>query len=79
MQKGAVWILRGSGKKRQGRTSKQLQVGNSLALDYNAQLLNRVVPEPQLIHDAWDNSAWIKPYGLHSRGSRWGEAGLAMQ
>ena len=73
MQKGAVWLLRGDGKKRLRRASKPLQVGDKLELNYNAQLLNQEVPEPQLIHDAHDYSVWFKPYGLNCQGSRWGD------
>ena len=73
MQKGAVWLLRGSDKKRLRRASKALQVGDRLELNYNAQLLNQLVPEPQLIVDAQDYSVWFKPYGLSCQGSRWGD------
>ena len=73
MQKGAVWLSRGDGKKRLRRASKPLQVGDKLTLNYNAQLLNQVVPEPQLIHDTQHYSVWFKPYGLYCQGSRWGD------
>ncbi|ASJ73620.1 pseudouridine synthase family protein [Granulosicoccus antarcticus] len=73
MQKGAVWLLRGNGKKRLRRASKPLQAGDKLELNYNAQLLTQAVPEPQLIHDAKDYSVWFKPYGLYCQGSRWGD------
>lgn len=73
MQKGAVWLLRGKGRKRLRRASKELQVGDKLELNYNPQLLNQEVPEPQLIHDARDYSVWFKPYGLNCQGSRWGD------
>lgn len=73
MQKGAVWLLRDNGKKRLRRASKPLRVGDKLILNYNAQLLDQVVPEPQLIHDAQDYSVWFKPYGLYCQGSRWGD------
>ncbi len=73
MQKGAVWLLRGKTKQRLRRASKPLQVGDTLELNYNAQLLDQVVPEPQLIDDAQDYSIWFKPYGLYCQGSRWGD------
>ena len=73
MQKGAVWLSRGDGKKRLRRASKPLQVGDKLTLNYNAQLLDQDVPEPQLIHDATHYSVWFKPYGLYCQGSRWGD------
>ena len=73
MQKGAVWLLRGKDKKRLRRASKPLLVGDKLELNYNAQLLDQRVPEPQLVFDAEDYSVWFKPYGLHCQGSRWGD------
>lgn len=73
MQKGAVWLSRGNSKKRLRRASKPLQAGDQLTLNYNARLLDQVVPEPELIHDAWDYSVWFKPYGLYCQGSRWGD------
>jgi tRNA pseudouridine32 synthase/23S rRNA pseudouridine746 synthase len=73
MQKGAVWLLRGKDKKRLRRASKALKVGDRLQLNYNAELLNQDVPEPQLVYDAQEYSLWFKPYGLSCQGSRWGD------
>lgn len=73
MQKGAVWLSRGSSKKRLRRASRPLRSGDSLILNYNAQLLNQDVPPPSLVHDAQDYSVWFKPYGLYCQGSRWGD------
>ncbi len=73
MQKGAVWLLRENERKRLRRASKSLQVYDKLEINYNAQLLNQVVPEPQLVHDAKSYSIWFKPYGLSCQGSRWGD------
>jgi 23S rRNA-/tRNA-specific pseudouridylate synthase len=73
MQKGAVWLSRGNGKKRLRRASKPLQMGDKLELNYNARLLKEPVPVAQLIHDAQDYSVWFKPYGLSCQGSRWGD------
>jgi tRNA pseudouridine32 synthase/23S rRNA pseudouridine746 synthase len=73
MQKGAVWLLRGKGKQRLRRASKALKSGDTLELNYNPQLLNQRVSEPQLINDATDYSVWFKPYGLYCQGSRWGD------
>ncbi|MFT4726960.1 MAG: tRNA pseudouridine32 synthase/23S rRNA pseudouridine746 synthase [Granulosicoccus sp.] len=73
MHKGAVWLSRGNDKRRLRRASKPLKVGDELELNYNAKLLNQLVPEPKLIHDAKHYSIWYKPYGLHCQGSRWGD------
>ncbi|MGQ7847026.1 RluA family pseudouridine synthase [Granulosicoccus sp. 3-233] len=73
MQKGAVWLVRGNGRKRLRRASKPLQPGDQLLLNYNARLLEQSVPAPHLIHDAQEYSIWFKPYGLYCQGSRWGD------
>lgn len=73
MQKGAVWLLRGNDKRRLRRASKPLKIGDRLELNYNAELLGQIVPEPQLIHDEKQYSVWFKPYGLYCQGSRWGD------
>jgi len=73
MHKGAVWLSRSTTKKRLRRASKQLNAGDILELNYNKDLLEQFVPEPQLVHDAQHYSIWFKPYGLHCQGSRWGD------
>ena len=73
MQKGAVWLLRGTERKRLRRASKVLQVGDQLHINYNQKLLDQSVVEPLLVHDAQDYSVWFKPYGLACQGSRWGD------
>lgn len=73
MQKGAVWLIRGNDKRRLRRASKPLRAGDQLELNYNAEILNQVVPESQLIYDAQQYSIWYKPYGLYCQGSRWGD------
>jgi len=73
MQKGAVWLSRDKRKIRLRRASKLLKVNDVLELNYNPRILNLVVPEPQLIHDAGQYSIWFKPYGLYCQGSRWGD------
>ncbi len=73
MHKGAVWLSRADSKKRLRRASKSLNTGDVLELNYNPELLQQVVPEPQLVHDAQHYSIWFKPYGLYCQGSRWGD------
>lgn len=73
MQKGAVWLHRGKGKQRLRRANKALKAGDELELNYNAEVLRQAIPEPKLIHDAYDYSIWFKPYGLNCQGSRWGD------
>jgi tRNA pseudouridine32 synthase/23S rRNA pseudouridine746 synthase len=73
MQKGAVWLVRGDHKRRLRRASKSLKAGDELELNYDAQLLEAPVPEPQLLHDAQQYSVWFKPFGLSCQGSRWGD------
>lgn len=73
MQKGAVWLIRGKQRKRLRRASAALRQGDVLQLNYSADILSQIVPEPELIHDAGQYSVWFKPYGLACQGSRWGD------
>jgi tRNA pseudouridine32 synthase/23S rRNA pseudouridine746 synthase len=73
MQKGAVWLIRGKRKQRLRRASKALQIGDTLQLNYNEDILNQPVPEPLLVEDAGEYSIWFKPFGLACQGSRWGD------
>jgi tRNA pseudouridine32 synthase/23S rRNA pseudouridine746 synthase len=73
MQKGAVWLQRGKRNMRLRRNSTTLQSGDTLSINYNAELLASSVPEPLLVHDAGDYSIWFKPFGMPCQGSRWGD------
>lgn len=74
MAKGAVWVSRdGKPLHRLRRVKAAVRVGDRLELNYDAALLALVPPEAALLRDAGRWSAWVKPAGLLSQGSPWGD------
>lgn len=73
MQKGAVWLTKGKQTKRLRRASATMEVGHTLHLYYNPNVLSQICPAPQLIADEGDYSVWYKPFGMLSQGSKWGD------
>jgi tRNA pseudouridine32 synthase / 23S rRNA pseudouridine746 synthase len=81
MQKGAVWITRGTRKpQRLRRVTSELRAGERLELYYDSALLSLEPPSARLIDDRRRYSVWDKPPGLLVEGSRYGDhATLAHQ
>lgn len=73
MAKGAVWLKRGKGEKRQRRSTTTLEAGDLLTLYYNEDILALVPPAPTLVADERAYSLWDKPPGLLAQGSREGD------
>ena len=73
MQKGAVWITDKTGTHRLRRASRKPSIGDELHLYFNRKILNTTIDEPVLLHDAKQYSLWIKPAGVLSQGSKWGD------
>ena len=73
MQLGAVWLTREQHTQRLRRASKLLHLGDELHLYYDDKVLNYHPPPAQLIADEREYSVWLKPYGMWSQGSRWGD------
>ena len=73
MQKGAVWLSDEHGTHRLRRAKKTLNPGSSLHFYYNPEVLDAEVPAPTLIADEGDYSIWVKPRGMLSQGSKWGD------
>ncbi|RLA26561.1 MAG: RNA pseudouridine synthase [Gammaproteobacteria bacterium] len=73
MTQGAVWLTRGSNTQRLRRAKRTLRTGDEVHLYYDAQILAEIPVEPTLIADVGGYSAWRKPYGLRSQGSKWGD------
>ncbi|MFK8019871.1 MAG: pseudouridine synthase family protein [Pseudomonadales bacterium] len=73
MRCGAVWLQRGTNKRRIRRATHALSVGDQVALYYDAAILDEAVPAPALIADEKDYSVWMKPRGVHSQGTRYGD------
>ncbi|WP_428242130.1 RluA family pseudouridine synthase [Gynuella sp.] len=74
MNKGAVWLQRGSApKKRLRRAMSDLKVGDILELYYDEQLLSIRPPKPALMRDEVQYTVWHKPAGMLSQGNEWGD------
>ena len=73
MQKGALWIEDDKSIRRLRRAKKTLAIGNHLHFYYNPEILDISPPSPGLLVDESDYSIWIKPRGLLSQGSKWGD------
>ena len=78
MQKGCVWLEQSThGAKpfiqRLRRAKKPLKAGEVLHLYYDEAVLQVEPPEAILLHDAGDYSIWLKPSGMLSQGSKWGD------
>jgi len=74
MQKGAVWLARGSRKpQRMRRATTPLMPGDGLQLFYDSEVLDRAPPRAVLVADRRRYSVWHKPPGLLVEGSRYGD------
>jgi len=73
MTKGAVWLTSGKHTQRLRRASRQLKIGDTLHLYYNAEILATKPAEAILISDEGDYSVWFKPCGMLSQGSKWSD------
>ena len=73
MSKGAVWLQIGKRKQRLRRATRMLNNGELLSLYYDKTLLALPVITPQLVADFGLYSVWIKPAGMLSQGTEWGD------
>ena len=73
MNKGAVWLTRGTKTQRLRRIKRSLAAGDELHLYYDAKILAEAPAEPVLLADAGGYTVWHKPYGVRSQGSKWGD------
>lgn len=74
MTKGAVWLKRQKGKQqRLRRATADLRPGDILSIYYDKTLLSITPPRAELISDQKRYSAWFKPAGLMSQGTKYGD------
>jgi tRNA pseudouridine32 synthase/23S rRNA pseudouridine746 synthase len=73
ISKGALWLTRGKSTQRFRRIKKELNIGDELHFYYDEQVLSQQPNEAILIADHVDYSAWYKPYGMLSQGSKWSD------
>lgn len=73
MNKGAVWLKRGSTHKRLRRATMTLLAGDELSLHYDAAVLALIPPAATLVADEKQFSVWHKPAGLLAQGTQSGD------
>ena len=74
MAKGAVWLKKQKGKQhRIRRATAGLRPGDILSIYYDKALLSKSPPLPELISDQGRYSVWVKPAGLMSQGTKYGD------
>lgn len=73
MSAGAVWLRNAHGIRRIRRRSASIVKGDELFLNYDEAVLAQTTADAELIRDAGRWSAWFKPAGMRSQGSRWGD------
>ncbi len=74
MSKGAVWLKRPKrGQRRIRRASTPLKPGDVVSIYYDRVLLAATPQKPKLISDQKRYSVWLKPAGLLSQGTKYGD------
>ena len=73
MQKGAVWLTRGQHTQRLRRAKRGLLNNDTLHLYYDPAVLEQSPPIARLIADEGEYSIWLKPRGMFSQRSKWGD------
>lgn len=73
MQKGCVWLQRGSNITRFRRAKKALKTADIVHMYYNPQVLTQTVDDAVLLDDQQTYSVWYKPYGMLCQGSKWSD------
>lgn len=74
MNKGAVWLQRGRGKrKRLRRATTPVRMGDRLEVYFAPDLLALSPPAAKMLWQSREYSLWYKPAGLLSQGSDYGD------
>ena len=74
MVKGAVWLKKSNGRQLRIRRARTiLNPGDRISIYYDTALLAITPQNPQLISDQKRFSVWLKPTGLLSQGTKYGD------
>lgn len=74
LNKGAVWIKRHGKKEQRIRRAKYiLRVNDRISFYFDSEILRKSAPAPTCLAQEKDYSVWIKPAGLLSQGTRFGD------
>lgn len=73
MAKGAVWLEHRGRQRRLRRVKATISPPDKLAVYYNKKILDEVPPAAVPVEDNDNFSIWVKPAGMLSGGSRFGD------
>jgi tRNA pseudouridine32 synthase/23S rRNA pseudouridine746 synthase len=76
MRKGAVWLRqgrRGAKRHRLRRATAEVRPGDLLEIYYDPKILSQEPPVARMLRDLESYSGWLKPAGLLSQGSDFGD------
>jgi len=73
MSKGACWWTQKGKKVRLRKAKRELKPGARIELFYDDQVLSKIPEPPKLVQAFRSYSVWLKPRGLLSQGSQWGD------
>lgn len=73
LDKGCVWLKAGKKTNRVRRVKKPLKIGNEVFIYFNEKILSAIPTQPTLLLDKKGYSIWLKPAGIFSQGSKWGD------
>jgi len=74
MIKGAVWLKKGKGKRlRLRRATTALAIGDVLEIFYDENILAKIPPSANMLEDRKTYSIWLKPVGMMTQGSNFGD------
>ncbi|MGD8651992.1 MAG: RluA family pseudouridine synthase [Desulfobacterales bacterium] len=74
MAKGAVWLKKSKrAQRRIRRANTTLKPGDRISIYYDGALLSLIPPPAELISDQKRFSVWLKPAGLLSQGTKYGD------
>jgi tRNA pseudouridine32 synthase/23S rRNA pseudouridine746 synthase len=73
MNKGAVWLIRGTHERRLRRANSPLKASDRIELYYDEALLELKPPQLSPIEDRMGYTLWYKTAGVMSQGTRYGD------
>lgn len=80
MNKGAVWLKRkGTGRRRLRKATFLLKKGDTLELYYDPKVLSVNPPSASCLKDYGQYSIWLKPAGLLTQGTDFGDHGTLLR
>jgi tRNA pseudouridine32 synthase/23S rRNA pseudouridine746 synthase len=79
INQGAVWLTRGSNRRRLRRATAALHAGDRIEMYYDPAVAAARVLEPFLLCDAGWFSLWYKPAGMLCQGTSFGDHGSLLR